>query len=132
MTERWRFNPQEREQLRNLIGKIIIGPEYQSQRPILEQVREQLGGPIIGQRLQALGFSNPAPQEKPREEIPMPPDYWNPTEWERLDIETKKKIAEALKAGRKTYISRYVEESKRALLDGPVSQELKLKKLLGS
>ncbi|MEM0096548.1 MAG: hypothetical protein QW660_07950 [Candidatus Bathyarchaeia archaeon] len=136
---RWQFSEAERMQIREVLGKLILGPSFQPEKPIIEQVREQLGGPILGQRLQALGFlasSNPAPEEKPREEpewAKMPEDYLGgPEEWAKLTEAEKRAIHEALKAGRKTYISKYVEEPKRATLDGPVSQELKLKKLLGS
>ncbi|MEM1540941.1 MAG: hypothetical protein QXJ07_06160 [Candidatus Bathyarchaeia archaeon] len=136
MAQRWNFSQIEREELRKRLGVLLVGPTFDSTKSILEQVREQLGGPIIGQRLQALGFLAGSNPEKPREEpewAKMPEDFAGGLEeWLKLPDSEKRAIYEALKMGRKTYISRYVEESKRATLDGPIGQELKLKKLLGS
>jgi len=133
MTERWRFNQTERENLRAIIGKFILGDSYDRSKSLLEQVqtlRSQEG--LLGFGL--LGFLAGSSQEKPREEpewAKMPEDFAGGLEeWQKLPDFEKRAIYEALRAGRKIYISRYVEESKRAMLDSDILMGHKLKSML--
>ncbi|MEM3618391.1 MAG: hypothetical protein QXK47_04880 [Candidatus Bathyarchaeia archaeon] len=138
MTQRWNFSQIEREELRKRLGVLLVGPTFDSTKSILEQVREQLGGPlIIGQRLQALGFlagSNPAPQEKLREEpewAKMPEDFAGGLEeWLKLPDSEKKRIYEELSRGRRIYVSVWQEPSKRAMLDSDILLGHKLRQIL--
>ena len=120
--------------MRAIIGKFLLGEQYDGSKSLLEQVqtlrsREGLGLGLLG----FLASPSPAP-EKPKEPWEkMPEDYAGGLEeWAKLSQSEKRAIHEALRAGRKIYVSAWQFPEKRATLDGPISTELKLKKLLGS
>lgn len=127
MTERWRLKPFERERLRTVIGQLLLGLEYKPEEPLIKQLAE-----LRGQRLGLLGFlATSQTLDKPKEEdFPMPEDYWNSEEWKKLSLEEKRRIYEALKAGRKIYVAKTLEEGKRAMLDSDILMGHKLKNML--
>jgi len=101
-----------------LLGRLLVGPEYNSQRSLIDQFLEKLGG---------------STEQKPEELYPMPPDYaGGPEEWAKLSEAEKRYIHECLKAGRKVYVSRPLEEGKRAMLDSISLEKQRLKRILES
>lgn len=135
MTERWKLLPEERDRLRNVIGLWLLGPKYRAEEPLIKQLAELRGqnGPILARGF--LGFlASPQTPEKPKkEEFPMPEDFaGGPEEWAKLSEAEKRAIHEALKAGRKTYLSKYVEESKRGTLDYMTLEKQRLQKILNT
>ena len=138
MTERWRFTLSEREQLRTVLGQLLLGPAYKPEEPLIKQLAELRGqnGPIIGQRLGLLGFlasQTPETPEKEPEWAKMPEDYLGgPEGWAMLSEAEKRNIHEALKMGRKIYVAKQLEEGKRATLDGLTLEKMRLQKVLNT
>ena len=130
---RWQLSPQERENLRIRLGQLLIGPEYDSSRSLIEQILERVGGsgPTYQGPLMRLLAGQPKPQSKPEELYPMPSDYAGGIEeWAKLSLEEKKAIHEALKSGRKIYISKPTEETKRATLDNLTLEKQRIQRVL--
>jgi len=118
---RWDLNPQERQNLRMLLGRLLIGPEYNPQRPLIDQILEKLRG------------GGSTEQKSPEELYPMPPDFaGGPEEWAKLSEAEKRYIHECLKAGMKVYISKPLEESRRATLDDLTLEKQRLKRVLNT
>ena len=71
---RWDLNPQERENLRVRLGQLLVGPEYNPERPLGEQILEKIGGSgsTFQGPLMRLLAGQPKP-EKPVEEWERPP-----------------------------------------------------------
>jgi len=118
---RWDLNPQERQNLRMLLGRLLTGPEYNPQRPLIDQFLEKLGG------------GGSTEQKSPEELYPMPPDYAGGIEeWTRLTESEKRYVYECLKHGRKVYISKPLEEGKRATLDDLTLEKQRLRKIMAT
>ena len=131
---RWDLNPQERESLRMRLGQLLIGPEYNPQRPLIEQFLERVGGSgstFQGPLMRLLAGQTRKPQPKPEELYPMPSDYAGGIEeWSKLSLEQKKAVHENLRRGRKIYIVQYSEPSRRGTLDSISLEKQHLQKVM--
>jgi len=115
---RWQLSPQERQNLRMLLGRLLVGPDFNSEKPLIDQILEKLGG---------------STEQKTEEFYPMPSDYAGGIEeWNKLSLEEKKAIHEALKSGRKIYISKPTEETKRAALDDLTLEKQRIQRVLNT
>jgi len=130
---RWDLNPQERENLRVRLGQLLVGPEYNPERPLGEQILEKIGG--SGSTFQGPLMRFLAGQPKPEKPVEeewekMPDDYPSLVEWSRLPVEEKKKVHEALRHNRKIYIVQYSEPSRRGTLDSITLEKQHLQKIM--
>ena len=130
---RWNLSPQERQNLRETLGKLLVGPEYNPERPLGEQLLERLGGggsTFQGPLMRLLGTQQKE-QPKPEELYPMPPDYAGGLEeWNKLSLEERKYVWEMLKAGKRVYLAVPPEEGQRGKLDGVTLERQRLKKIM--
>jgi len=118
------------------LGQLLIGPDFNPERPLIDQILEKLGGSsptYQGPLMRFLGATQQAEQKpkSPEELYPMPPDYaGGPEEWAKLSEAEKRYIHECLKAGRKVYVSKPTEESKRATLDDLTLEKQRIQRVL--
>jgi len=134
MAKRWNLSPQERENLRMRLGQILVGPEYNPDRPLGEQLLERLGGSgptYQGPLMRLLGSKQPKKEQSPEELYPMPPDYAGGIEeWNKLSLEERKYVWEMLKAGKRVYLAVPPEEGQRGKLGGITMEKQRLQKVL--
>ena len=113
---RWQLSPQERQNLRMLLGRLLVGPDFNSEKPLIDQILEKLGG---------------STEQKTEEFYPMPSDYAGGIEeWSKLSLEQKKAVHENLRRGRKIYIVQYSEPSRRGTLDSITLEKQHLQKIM--
>jgi len=128
---RWDLSPQEKQNLRETLGKLLIGPQYDPNRSLGEQLLERLGGSgptYQGPLMRLLGATQQAEQKPKSPLYPKPDDFAG--DWDSLSEQEKKAIYEALKSGRKIYISVPQEEGLRGKLNGITLEKQRLQKVL--
>jgi len=126
MGARWSLTERDRQ----TIKRLLIGENYDSSKPLLQQLAEI--GPIFpnGPLARLLAGQTHKPEKTVEEWERPPPDYYNPEEWSKLPETEKRYIYECLKVGRKVYISVPQEEGLRGKLDGITLEKQRLQKVL--